>query len=48
MDRYWSDVEEGWDLETPDQQGAILDRGSNQFDLKHIAWQLFGPPNAQG
>ena len=44
---YWSDVEEGWELEPLTESGGISDRGCNQFELRHIAHRLFGaPPNA--
>jgi hypothetical protein len=43
---YWSDVEEGWELEVPSQAGTIPSRGCNQFELAHILYQLFGPANA--
>ena len=39
---YWSDVEQGWELEAPGAQGATHNRGSNQFELGHIAQQIFG------
>jgi hypothetical protein len=43
---YWSDIEAGWEVESPDKNGGIGKRGSNQFELCHIAHQLFGEPNA--
>ena len=39
---YWSDIEEGWELQAVDVSGGISERGSNQFELKHIIFQLFG------
>jgi hypothetical protein len=41
---YWSDVDEGWELESPDEHGGISERGANQYELSHIMWQLFGDP----
>ena len=38
---YWSDVEEGWEAERPTSGGAIRTRGCSQFELRHIAHQLF-------
>lgn len=43
---YWSDIEEGWELEALDSSGGIAQRGCNQFELKHIVSQLFGRTNA--
>ena len=43
---YWSDIEGGWELEPLDPSGAITERGSNQFELKHIIFQLFGELDA--
>ena len=40
---YWSDIEEGWELETPTSRGGIRERGSSQFTLEHITHTLFGP-----
>lgn len=42
---YYSDVEEGWELATLNDDGGIEDRGCSQFELGHIAWQLFGDPS---
>jgi hypothetical protein len=39
---YWSDVEEGWELEALDASGGITKRACNQFDLTHIMHQVFG------
>ena len=44
---YWSDVEEGWECDTPNQSGGIDRRGCNQFELSHIAHQIFGNCDAQ-
>jgi hypothetical protein len=41
---YWSDIEEGWELEQPDARGCITRRGCNQFDLRHLLYQVLGPP----
>ena len=41
---YWSDIDEGWELEAPNSEGGIQDRGCNQYELKHILYQLFGSP----
>lgn len=43
---YWSDVEEGWELERPDDEGGIVSRGCNQFELTHVMYQTLGDPNA--
>ncbi|WP_334409967.1 hypothetical protein [Bradyrhizobium sp. AZCC 1721] len=43
---YWSDVEEGWELEVPDARGNIASRGCNQFELRHVLYQVFGDPDA--
>ena len=43
---YWSDIEDGWELEHPTDAGGIPERGCNQSELSHIAWQLFGEPTA--
>ena len=43
---YWSDIEEGWELEEPNVKGGINARGCNQFELSHIMYQTFGDPNA--
>ncbi|WP_457279013.1 hypothetical protein [Polaromonas sp. P5_D5] len=43
---YWSDVEEGWELERPDDEGGIASRGCNQFELTHVMYQTLGDPNA--
>ena len=39
---YWSDIEEGWEAERPASAGSIPTRGCSQFELHHIAHQLFG------
>ena len=41
---YWSDVDEGWEWELLDKNGALESRGCNQFKLSHITHQLFGDP----
>ncbi|MEH2516688.1 hypothetical protein V1279_002261 [Bradyrhizobium sp. AZCC 1610] len=43
---YWSDIEEGWELEVPDGRGNIPSRGCNQFELRHVLYQVFGAPDA--
>ena len=43
---YWSDIEEGWELEAPTAEGGIAMRGYNQFELSHILHQLFGSPES--
>ena len=40
---YWSDIEEGWELEPLSPQGGIAQRGSNQYLLAHVMHQVFGP-----
>ena len=42
---YWSDVEDGWELEALQPNGGIQNRGCNQFELHHIMYQLFGDPD---
>src|SRR5262245_28388810 len=41
---YYSDVEHGWELESPNEHGSIDTRGANQFTLSHLMHQLFGDP----
>ncbi len=41
---YYSDIEDGWELDSLTDTGAIQERGASQFDLSHIAWQLFEQP----
>ncbi|MDO5653580.1 MAG: hypothetical protein Q4G39_05695 [Brachymonas sp.] len=41
---YWSDAEEGWELEALQEGGVLQKRGCNQFALQHILFQLFGDP----
>jgi hypothetical protein len=43
---YYSDVEDGWELEALNNNGGITERGCNQFRLSHIMCQLFGGPDA--
>ncbi len=45
---YYSDIEDGWELAALDDKGGIDCRGSSQFDLSHLMWQLFGDPKACG
>ena len=42
---YYSDIEDGWELETPNSSGGIDARGCNQFELTHIMYQTFGDPD---
>jgi hypothetical protein len=44
---YYSDIEEGWELEIPNVYGGIDARGCNQFELTHIMYQAFGNPSEQ-
>lgn len=44
---YWSDVEDGWNLDPLNAAGGIDDRGADEFELSHIMWQLFGDPNVR-
>jgi hypothetical protein len=39
---YWSDIEEGWELETPNSNGCIPTRGTSQFSLEHVLNQQSG------
>ena len=41
---YWSDIEEGWEIEALDERGRISTRGSNQFELGQALWQELGAP----
>jgi len=43
---YYSDVEDGWEIEVPNDSGGISERGCNQFKLSHVMHQLFGDPDA--
>jgi hypothetical protein len=43
---YWSDIEEGWELETPGNRGNIASRGCNQYELRHVLYRALGDPNA--
>ncbi|XSC47318.1 hypothetical protein ACF1BQ_018420 [Bradyrhizobium sp. RDT10] len=43
---YWSDIEEGWELAVPDGRGNIPSRGCNQYELRHVLYQVFGAPDA--
>ncbi len=42
---YWSDVEDGWECETPNERGGIDSRGCNQLELSHVAHQIFHEPD---
>jgi hypothetical protein len=42
---YYSDVEDGWELEFPNSIGGIDARGCNQFKLIHVVHQAFGDPS---
>ena len=37
---YWSDIDEGWELEALDSFGGIAQRGSNQYELRNVMLQL--------
>ncbi|MEZ5704451.1 MAG: hypothetical protein R3E56_03380 [Burkholderiaceae bacterium] len=39
---YYEDVEEGWEVEKRNETGGIDGRWANQFELKHVMFQLFG------
>jgi hypothetical protein len=41
---YWSDIEEGWELEEPNADGGIESRGCSQFELADITHHAFGVP----
>jgi hypothetical protein len=41
---YYSDIEDGWEIDMLNDHGGIAVRGSNQFELSHLMWQLFGAP----
>jgi hypothetical protein len=41
---YWSDLEEGWEIEAPDDRGRIGSRGSNQYGLGQVLRQELGTP----
>lgn len=43
---YYSDVEEGWELEEADEAGGIASRGCNQYELSHIMSLIFGVPES--
>ena len=43
---YWSDIEEGWEIDMSNSFDGITERGCNQLGLGHIAHQLFGDPDA--
>lgn len=40
---YWSDVEDGWELDSLTSGGGITERGCSQLDLGQVAHALFGP-----
>ena len=42
---YWSDVEDGWELDALSPSGGIATRGCNQFELSHVMHQVFGNPD---
>jgi hypothetical protein len=44
---YYSDIEEGWELEAPNASGGIEARGGNQFELGDLMHQAFGDPDHQ-
>ena len=37
---FWEDVEEGFELATPDDDGALRQYGASQFELSHIMHQV--------
>jgi hypothetical protein len=41
---YWSDIEDGWELDQLTPSLGIAGRGSNQYTLSHIARHVFGGP----
>jgi hypothetical protein len=41
---YWSDLEQGWEIEALDDRGRIGTRGSNQFELAQALWRELGDP----
>jgi hypothetical protein len=43
---YFSDVDDGWELECPSETGGIGSRGCNQYELSHVMYQEFGDPDA--
>ena len=43
---YYSDVEDGWEIEVPNDSGGITERGCNQLRLSQLIHQLFGDPDA--
>jgi hypothetical protein len=43
---YWSHIEEGWELAVSDGCGNIPCRGCNQYELRHVLYQVFGAPDA--
>jgi hypothetical protein len=43
---YWSDIDEGWELEAPDARGDLAARGCNQFELRHVLYPALGDPDA--
>lgn len=45
---YYSDIEDGWELGEPNSNGGIDTRGTNQFDLAHLVFQIFGDSGASG
>lgn len=44
---YWSDLEEGWEIEALDERGRIPTRGCNQLQLGQALWQELGAPRRQ-
>jgi hypothetical protein len=41
---YYSDEEDGWELEPLNGSGGITERGYSQFELSHLTHQMFGDP----
>ena len=42
---YYSDIEDGWELDAPNSAGGIDVRGCNQYKLSHVMHQTFGDPD---
>ncbi len=39
---YYEEVEEGWEVERRNETGGVDGRWANQFELRHVMFQLFG------
>jgi hypothetical protein len=42
---YYSDLENGWGIDTPDEAGNIHDHAGDLFQLAQVMNRLFGAPN---